>query len=139
MEKNRIVEAVPDPAAANIPLEHKGNPSQASFSSSGFHAGREPTIRNVYSVETKAFLSAHLLWQHNPFHWISTTSSLLWDLLYPRWRARGGEKDSSLASIASDHMDMIKVFAATYLVNDFGLEKSGKVWHDKPAGEYLVK
>lgn len=67
MEKNRTVEAVPDPAAANIPLEHKGSPSQGSFSSSGFHAGREPTIRKDYSVEAKAFLSAHLLWQRNPF------------------------------------------------------------------------
>lgn len=36
-------------------------------------------------------------------------------------------------------MDKTTVFSATYLVNDFGLEKSGRVWHDKPAGEYLVK
>ena len=55
MKKNRTVGAVPDPAAANIPLEHKRSPSQGSFSSSGLHAGREPTTRKDYSVEAKVF------------------------------------------------------------------------------------
>ena len=158
MEKNRRVEAVPDPAAANIPLEYKrglmyqlrnglletsstasfvakdykmkifslgfsflvkaktclsistvctllfgwispskktsdfeaivrniarylfrvhSSKSQGSFSSSRFHADRKPAIRKEYSVELKALFSAHLLWQHTPSYWISTTSSLL--------------------------------------------------------------
>ena len=120
MEKNRTVEAVPDPAAANIPLERKGSPSQGSFSSSGFHAGREPTIRKGYSVEAKAFLSAHLLWQYTPFYWISIISSLLWAFIYTRWKARSGEKDVSISLIAFDHMDKTTMFSATYLEKYYG-------------------
>ena len=113
--------------------------SQGSFSSSGFHAGRPLATHKKYSVETKALLSAHLLWQHTPSYWISTTSSLLWALIYARWKARSGENDVSISLIASDYMDKTTIFAATYLVNYYGLRESGKIWHDKPAGEYLVK
>ena len=113
--------------------------SQGSFSSFGFRAGQEQPEHKQSCAESKTLLSAHLLWQHVPSDWISVTSSLLWALVYARWRTRSGDKDVSITLVASDQIDKTTVFPAMYLVNYYGLGNSGKIWHDEPEGEYLIK
>ena len=113
--------------------------SQGSFSSFGFRAGGEPPAHTQSFAQSKTLLSAHLLWHHAPSHWISVTSSLLWALVYARWRIRNDDKDVAITLVASDQIDKTTIFPAMYLVKYYGLEDSGKIWHDKPEGEYLIK
>ena len=114
--------------------------SQGRFSSGGgFRASRDLYTHEESHAEAKALLSAHLLWHKTPTYWISTTSSLLWALVYARWRVGSADKDVSISLIASARIDKTTVFLAMDLVKYYGLEKVGKIWHDKPEGEHLIK
>ena len=113
--------------------------SQGTFSSFGFRSGQKPFFSEESYEETRSLVSAHLLWHKAPSPWISTTSSLLWALVYARWKLRNGDKDTSISLVASDRIEKTTIFPSMYLVKYYNLDKVGKIRHDKPEGEYLVK
>ncbi len=111
--------------------------SQVSRTDEGFFSQIKPP-EHLSGPEYQDSLSKHLLWERKESPWISTTSSLLRALIFARYRCLQAEDDVRITMIDPQSLRSDTIFPASYLMKKYKLKSRGKLWHDKPDGEYLV-
>ncbi|KAL9599852.1 MAG: hypothetical protein Q9219_003546 [cf. Caloplaca sp. 3 TL-2023] len=98
-----------------------------------------PKPAQISASAYRDMISAHLSGKGGDSFFISSTSSLLRALVFARWKCLQGEQRTRIAVIKSWTVPDGRIFPATYLVEKYGVPSTGKPWHDRPDGEFLVE
>ena len=80
----------------------------------------------------------HMLWKKKDSPFVSTTSSLLWAIVFARYRSLMGDQDISITLMDLRLVPHPLVFSSKDLASKLKMEHTGKPWHDDPVGEYLA-
>ncbi|KAL8842277.1 MAG: hypothetical protein Q9170_000603 [Blastenia crenularia] len=116
----------------------------SSASSQGSREGKSFVARSkkpsyISPEGYRKAISEHLDGKGGDSFFISTTSSLLRALVFARYKCLRGEQQTRIAIIDSRRIPVDKIFAATYLVEQYAVPPRQIPWHDHPDGEYLVE